>query len=103
MNVSVRISQTFTVQTGDPDRPVSILVFQEGKLRKFCSWEKKKGGVVLAFFTFHLTTPYSQNVTDDTDAPHVSGVGHRFVVDHFRCHKLRSSLHHLQRRVALCC
>lgn len=48
------------------------------------------------------TTLHSQDVTDDPNAPHVGGLGHGLVVDHLGCHKLRSSMHHLQRCVAIC-
>lgn len=38
----------------------------------------------------------SQDVTDDTDAPHVSGVADGFIVDHLWSHKLWSPKQNLQ-------
>lgn len=39
----------------------------------------------------------SQNIADDSDAPHVCGVADGFIVDHFRSHKLRGPKEDLQR------
>ena len=43
----------------------------------------------------------SQDVTDDSDAPHVRGPAHRFIVDHFWGHKLRGPVHHLERSLRI--
>lgn len=40
---------------------------------------------------------HSQDVTDDPDAPHVSGQTYRLVINHLRCHKLWRPVHHLKR------
>ncbi len=40
---------------------------------------------------------HSQNVTDDANTPHVCWVADRFIVDHLRSYKLRSSKQNLQR------
>lgn len=49
-----------------------------------------------------MSLVYSQYVTDDPNAPHVSGQAYRLIVNHFWCHKLWSTVHHLQRCVAIC-
>lgn len=45
---------------------------------------------------------HSQDITDDTDAPHVCGKPHRLKGDHFWSHELRSSMQHLHRGVRSC-
>ena len=48
-----------------------------------------------------MTSQELQNVANDTDAPHVSSVTNRIVVDHFRCDKLSCSEKHLPQTVTL--
>lgn len=45
---------------------------------------------------------HSQDITDDTDAPHVCGKPHRLKGDHFWSHELRGSMQHLHRSVWSC-
>lgn len=45
---------------------------------------------------------HSQDVTDDPDAPHVSGQTNRLIINHFRCHKLWCPVHYLKRCGVIC-
>lgn len=45
---------------------------------------------------------HSQDVTDDPDAPHISGQTYRLVINHLRSHKLWRPVHHLKRCGVIC-
>ena len=44
-----------------------------------------------------------QDVTDDADAPDVSGVADLIIVDDFRCHELWRAKQHLQTHISTLC